>query len=78
MASKKKSKEIESSGSGASKKQTKAHNHGIQFKDQEQWNRYNSLISRTISTCRYLDVNVMDRLRIDEHVIRLLNLQPCG
>ena len=55
------------------KKQSTARNHGIQFKDQEQRNVYNSQISRTISTCRYPDVNVMDRLGIDEHVIRLLN-----
>ena len=59
-------------------KQSTTRNRGIQFKDQEQRNRYNSLISRTISTCRYPDVNVMDRLGIDEHVIRLLNSQPCA
>jgi len=35
---------------------------------------YKSLISRTISPCRYPDVNSMDRLEIDEHVIRLLNM----
>jgi len=38
MASKRKGKEIESSGSGASKKQSTTHKHGIQFKDQEQRN----------------------------------------
>jgi len=73
MASKKKAKEIEGSGSDASKKQSTTRNHGIQFKDSELWNRFNSLISRIISPCRYLDVNSMDRLGIDEHVIRLLN-----
>ena len=78
MASRRKGKEIESSGSGASKKQSTTRNHGIQFKDQEQRNRYNSLISRTISTCKYPDVNAMDRLGIDEHMIRLLNSQPCA
>jgi len=78
MASKRKGKEIESSGSDASKKQSTAHNHGIQFKDQKQRNKYNFLISRTVSTCRYPDVNAMDRLGIDEHVIRLLNSQPCA
>jgi len=77
MASKRKGKEIESSGSGASKMQSTARNHEIQFKGQEQRNMYNSLISRTISTYRYPDVNVMDRLGIDEHVIRLLNSKPC-
>jgi len=60
MASKRNGKEIESSESGASKNQSTVHNHRIQFKDQEQMNRYNSLISRTISTCRYTDVNAMD------------------
>jgi len=73
MASKRKCKEIERSGSGASKKQSKARNHGIQFKDQEQRNMYNSLISRIISCCRYTDANAMDRVGIYEHVIRLLN-----
>jgi len=33
---------------------------------------YKSLISRTIFPCRYPDVNAMDKLGIDEHVIRLL------
>jgi len=74
MASKRKSKEIEGSGSGASSKQSTVRNHGIEFKDPEQRKRYKSLISRTISPCRYPDVNAMDRLGIDEHVIRLLNM----
>jgi len=73
MASKRKSKEIEGSGSGASRKQSSVWNHGIEFKDPKQRNRYKSLISRTISLCRYPDVNAMDKLGIDEHVIRLLN-----
>ena len=33
---------------------------------------YKSLISRTIFRCRYPDVNAMDRLGIEEDVIRLL------
>ncbi|KEH19266.1 hypothetical protein MTR_8g446060 [Medicago truncatula] len=52
MASKRKGEDIEASGRGASKKQSTARNHGIQFKDSEQKNRYKSLISRTISPCR--------------------------
>ena len=48
-------------------------NHGIDFKDDRQMSRYKSLISRPISTCRYLDVNDIDRLGIEDHVIRLLN-----
>jgi len=74
MTSKRKSKEIEDSGSGASSKQSTVQNHGIEFKDPEQRNMYKSLISKTISPCRYPGVNAMDRLRIDEYVIRLLNM----
>jgi len=79
MASKRKGKEIiEGSGSGAGKKQSTVRNHGIQFKDDKKRSRYKSLISKHISACRYLDVNVMDILEIEEHVIRLLNSQPCA
>jgi len=74
MASNRKSKDIAGSGSGASSKQSTVRNHGVEFKDPEQKNRYKSLISRTISPCRYLDVNAMDRLGIDEHVISMLNM----
>jgi len=74
MASKRKSKEIEGSGSGASSKQSTVQNHGVEFKDPEQKNRYKSIISRTISPWMYPDVYAMDRLGIDEHVIRLLNM----
>jgi len=35
MASKRKGKQIESSGSGARKKQSITRNHGIQYKDQD-------------------------------------------
>jgi len=73
MTSKRKGKEIEGSKSGAGKKQSTVHNHGIHFKDGKQRSRYKSLISKNISACRYIDVNVMDRLEIEEHVIRLLN-----
>ena len=73
MTSKRKGKEIESSGSGAGKKQSTVCNHDIHFKDDQQRSRYKSLISKHISACRYLDANVMDRLEIEEHVIRLLN-----
>jgi len=40
MASKRKGKEIETSGSGAGKKQSTVRNHGINFKDPEQRSRY--------------------------------------
>ena len=73
MASKRKGKEIEGSGSGAGKEQSTIHNHGIHFKDDKQRSRYKSLISKPISNCRYPDANAMNRLGIEEHVIRLLN-----
>jgi len=73
MVSKRKGKEIEGSRSGARKKQSTVRNHGIEFKDPKQRNRYKYIISRTISTCRYPNVNVMDRLGIEVHVIMLLN-----
>jgi len=76
MTSKRKGKEIEGSGSSAGKKQSTVRNRGIHFKDDKQRSRYKSLISKHISACRYLDTNVMDRLEIKEHVIRLLNSQP--
>jgi len=59
MASKRKGKEIESFGSGASKKQSTAHNYGIQFKDQEQRNMYNSrklsLLAGTLMLMLWID-----------------------
>jgi len=73
MAPKRKGKEIESSESGAGRKKATVKHHGINFKDDKQRSRYKSLISRPISACRYLDVNVLDRLGIEDHVIRLLN-----
>jgi len=73
MASKRKDKEIEGSGSGAIKKQSTVRNHGIHFKYYKQRSRYKSLISKPISACRYPDANAMNRLEIEEHVIRLLN-----
>jgi len=66
------------SGCGAGKKQSTVCNHGIHFKDDKQRSRYKSLISKHISACRYLDTNAMDILEIEEHVIRLLNSQPCA
>ncbi|AES87888.2 hypothetical protein MTR_4g036480 [Medicago truncatula] len=73
MTPKRKGKEIESSGSGAGRNKATVKNHGINFKDDKQRSMYKSLISRLISACRYPDVNAMDRLGIEDHVIRLLN-----
>jgi len=78
MTSKREGKEIEGSGSGAGKKQSTVRNHDIHFEDDKQRSRYKSLISKHISSYRYLDTNAMDRLEIEEHVIRLLNSQPCA
>jgi len=78
MTYKRKGKEIEGSGNSAGKKQSTVRNHGIHFKDDKQRSKYKSLISKHIFACRYLDINVMDRLEIEEHVIRLLNSQPCA
>jgi len=78
MTSKRKGKEIEGFRSSAGKKQSTVRNHGIHFKDDKQRSRYKSFISKHISACRYLDSNAMDKLEIEEHVIRLLNFQPCA
>jgi len=78
MTSKRKGKEIEGSGSSVGKKESTVRNHGIHFKDDKQRSRYKSLITKHISACRFLDINAMDRLEIEEHVIRLLNSQPCA
>ena len=64
---------IESCGSGAGKKKATTKNHGIHFKDDKQKSRYKSLIFKPIIACRYPDANAMNRLGIEEHVIRLLN-----
>jgi len=73
MAPKRKGNEIETLGSGASKKQEAVCNHRIEFKDPKKRNRYKSLISRPISSCRYPDIGTMNTLGIRDHVIRLLN-----
>jgi len=73
MAPKRKGKEIESSRCGAGKKKATTKNHGIHFKDDKQMSGYKCLMSRPISACRYPDANAMNRLGIENHVIRLLN-----
>jgi len=72
MTSKRKGKEIEISGSDAGRKKTTVRNHGIEFKDVKQRDRYKSLLSRPITACRYPDVNAMDRLGIENYVLKLL------
>jgi hypothetical protein len=73
MASKRKGKEIESLRSGAGRKKAAVRNHDISFKDDEQCDRYKSLISRPISACRYPDIGTMNTLGIRDYVIKLLN-----
>jgi hypothetical protein len=48
MASKRKGKEIERLESGAGRKKAAVRNHVISFKDDEQHDRYKSLISRPL------------------------------
>jgi hypothetical protein len=73
MASKRKGKEVEGSSSGAGKRQAAIQNHGIDFKDVEQWNRYKTLISRPISACRYPNNGAMNTLGIKDDMVRILN-----
>jgi len=73
MASKRKGKEVEGSGSGAGKKQAVVWNHDIVFKDPEQRDRNKTLVSRPLSACRYPDSGVMNTLGIRDNVVRLLN-----
>jgi len=73
MASKRKEKEVEDSGSGASKRQAVVQNHRIEFKDADQRNKYKTHVSKTISACRYPDSGTMNTLCIRDNVVRLLN-----
>jgi hypothetical protein len=73
MASKRKGKEVEGSGSGTGKRQVAVQNQHIEFKDADQRNRYKTLVSKTISSCRYTDSGAMNTLGIRDNVVRLLN-----
>jgi len=73
MASKRKGKEVEGSGSGAGKRKATVQNHRIEFKDADQRNRYKTLVFKTISACRYHDSGAMNTLGIRDSVVRLLN-----
>jgi len=73
MTSKRKGKEIEGSGSGAGTKREVVGNHGVEFKNAEQRNRYKALISKLLHACRYPDSHTMNVLEIRHNVVRLLN-----
>jgi len=78
MASKRTGKEEGSSSGGPpTNKQATPRNHGIEFKDAEQRNRYKSLLSKPLHPCRYPDSHSMDKLGIRDNVFRLLNNLGC-
>lgn len=64
---------LDGSDDGAQRQKPTARNHGIDFKDAEQRNRYKSLVSRPISACRYPDSNALITVDIRDNVVRLLN-----
>jgi len=73
MAPKRTRKEIESSSGGPSlKRQAPTKNHGIQFKDNKQRDRYKALISKPLHPCRYPDFHTLNVLGIRDNVFRLL------
>jgi len=73
MASKRKGKKVAGSYDGAGRKKSTARNHGIEFKDTEQQRRYNVLVSKPMSSCRYPDTGAMNRLGIRDNVVRMLD-----
>jgi len=73
MASKRTGKETGSSSGGPpSKSQAPTKNHGIQFEDNKQMDRYKALISKPLHFCRYPDSHTLNVLGIRVNVFRLL------
>jgi len=72
MASKRSGREYGNSSRPATKKKF-IWNHGIEFKDAEQRNRYKALISKPMTACRYPDVTTVENLGISDSVFKLLN-----
>jgi len=72
MASKRKGKEVEGSGSGAGKRQAAVRNHDVVFKYPERRDRYKILVSKPLSGCKYPDSGAMNTLGIRDNVVRLL------
>jgi len=61
-----------SSGGPPSKRQAPAKNHGIQFRDNKQQDRYKTLISKPLHPCRYPDSYSLNVLGIRDNVFKLL------
>jgi hypothetical protein len=73
MASRRSGKEpASSSGRPPSKRQAQAKNHGIQFKDKKQRDRYKVLISKPLHPSRYPDSYNLNVLGIRYDVYKLL------
>jgi hypothetical protein len=73
MASKRGGKEgASSSGGPPPKRQAPTKNHGIQFKDNKQRDRYKILISKPLHTCRYPDSHSLNVLGIRDNVFILV------
>jgi len=68
---------IVGSDDDAGRKKSTAMNHGIEFKDAKQMNRYKTLVSRHISAWRYPDSNTIITLGIRDTMVRLLNTLAC-
>ena len=73
MASRRMGKEpTSSSGGPPSKRQAPTKNHGIQFRDNKQQDRYKTLISKPLHPCRYPDSYSLNVLGIRDNVFKLL------
>lgn len=73
MASRRSGKEPASSQGGPPpKKQAQVKNHGIQFKNNKQRDRYKILISKHLHPSRYPDPNTLDVLELFDDVSRLI------
>jgi hypothetical protein len=73
MASRRGGKEVASSSGGPqAKKKAPAKNHGIQFKDNTQRDRYKVLTSKSVHPCRFPDSHSLNVLGIRDNVYKLL------
>ena len=73
MASRRSGKKPASSfGGPPSKKQAQAKNHGIQFRDNKQRDRYTILISNSLHPSRYPDSHTLNMLELSADVYRLI------
>jgi hypothetical protein len=73
MASRRTGKEpARSQGGPPSKKQAQVKNHGIQFKDNSQRDRYKILLFKTLHPSRYPDSYDLNVLGLKDDVFRLI------